>query len=147
MQTSCAHRIFQVHISIKANGNILKVADRYGFWLTWYQLATPQSHRIGISIHTGRYPIISHPMPFVFFILICDAWEICFILHKMKHISHALHCIIKTHRQKAWDDGVAPSVHLVPSHQLLHICKQMIHIVNICIRDDVQGSMSKKGNR
>ncbi len=22
-----------------------------------------------------------------------------------------MHCIIKTHRQKAWDDGVAPSVY------------------------------------
>ncbi len=33
-----------------------------------------------------------HPMPFVFFVLICDAWEICFILCKQRDKS-LLTCI------------------------------------------------------
>ena len=36
-----------------------------------------------------------------------------------------MHGIIKTHRQKAWDDGVAPSVHVQICD--LELCKLAIH--------------------
>ncbi len=64
-------------------------------------------------------------MPSVFFVLICDAWEICFILCKQRDKSKLfdvfvyetsnispMHHKSKQVKQKAWDDGVAPSVNV-----------------------------------
>ncbi len=71
----------------------------------------------------SHWTVLRHPMPFVFFVLICDAWEIYLMFCKQRgqeysypfvHIKlsiPAMHCVIKTYRQKAWDDGVAPSDH------------------------------------
>ena len=92
---------------------------RIGIEEQWeYNISHPKRDK---DINTGCYL-----MPFVF-VLICDAWEICFILCKQRDRVYScpflcikwsispMHCIIKTHRQKAWDDGVAPSVNIIKS--------------------------------
>ena len=47
-----------------------------------------------------------------------------------------MHCIIKTHRQKAWDDGVAPSVYTISQilEGLPHPPKQAVknEAVQVC---------------
>ncbi len=66
-------------------------------------------------------------MLFVFFVLICYAWMIRFMFCKQKGREQSvysypfvyikwsispMHYIIRTHRQTAWDDGVAPCVYI-----------------------------------
>ncbi len=49
------------------------------------------------------------------FCFVCTPWRVySYPFVYIKWSISPMHCIIKTHRQKAWDDGVAPSV---DSHQ------------------------------
>ncbi len=45
--------------------------------------------RSGLACFYKHWVLPRHPMPFVFFVLIYLLLSLC--LHKMKHISHALH--------------------------------------------------------
>ena len=85
---------------------------------------------LALPFTTSKHCVLPrHPMPLVLLVLIRDAWEICLMfckkmiapLHKMKHIYgiSPMHCIIKTHRQNAWDDGVVPSVNVTLLYQFL----------------------------
>ncbi len=82
--------------------------------------------RFGISSYPcglahKHWALPQHPMPFVFFVLICDAWEICLMFCKQRgqkycwsdlkifvgflpgasSLKSPMHCIINTYRQKA----------------------------------------------
>ncbi len=40
-----------------------------------------------------HWALLHHPMPFVFFVLICDAWEICLMFCKQRGQYCSLECM------------------------------------------------------
>ena len=66
------------------------ISDRcfYIAWLIFYRsdirVAVRRDARCKNAKMASHWALLHHPMSFVFFVLICDAWEICFILCKQR---------------------------------------------------------------
>ncbi len=62
----------------------------------------------GICLH---WALPHHPTPFVFFVLICDVWEICFILCKQRYKSKLLTLDLFVYINEAYLPCIASSQH------------------------------------
>ncbi len=92
-----------LRLSLFWGGGVQLLESGICFSITLHRSATVLSLTELTRMEASHRALPHHPMPFVFFVLICDTWEICFILckqrdksklvqqHKMKHIIHALH--------------------------------------------------------